>query len=107
TRTCAACCGVTGCKPTHVLGPIDGCFPLAKSFDHAGPMARDVAGCARMMEALAPGLEAPALDCLADLRVGVAWTDRADPLVRERVEAAAAAFPGARALDLPLPGVVY
>jgi aspartyl-tRNA(Asn)/glutamyl-tRNA(Gln) amidotransferase subunit A len=106
-RIPAACCGVTGFKPTHGLVPIDGCFPLAKSFDHAGPMARDVAGCARMMEALAPGLEAPALDSLADLRVGVAWTDRADPLVRERVEAATAAFPGARALDLPLPGVVY
>ena len=25
----------------------DGCFPLAPSFDHAGPMARDVEGCAR------------------------------------------------------------
>ena len=39
------------------LVPIDGCFPLAPSFDHAGPMARDVAGCGEMMEALAPGFE--------------------------------------------------
>jgi len=70
-------------------------------------MARDVAGCARMMEALTPDLDAVTLDSLADLRVGVAWTGRADPLVRERVGAAAAAFPGARALDIPLPGVVY
>jgi len=99
-RIPAACCGIAGFKPTHGLVPLDGCFPLAKSFDHAGPMARDVAGCARMMEALAPGLEAVTLDSLADLRVGVAWTGRADPLVRERVEAAVAAFPGARALAL-------
>ena len=39
------------------LVPIDGCFPLAPSFDHAGPMARDVAECERMMAALAPGFE--------------------------------------------------
>jgi aspartyl-tRNA(Asn)/glutamyl-tRNA(Gln) amidotransferase subunit A len=108
-RIPAACCGITGFKPTFGLVPIDGCFPLAKSFDHAGPMARDVAGCARMMAALAPDLEPAALHSLADLRVGVAWTGRADPLVRERVEAAAAVFAGAgaRPLDLPLPGTVY
>ena len=37
------------------LVPIDGCWPLAPSYDTAGPMARDVAGCERMMEAMAPG----------------------------------------------------
>ncbi len=34
--------------------PLDGCFPLAPSFDHAGPLARTVAGCVRLMELLAP-----------------------------------------------------
>ena len=87
--------------------PIDGCFPLAKSFDHAGPMARDVDGCVRMMAALAPATEIPTVGDLADLRLGVAWTAHADPLVRERVEAAAAAFPNRVALDLPLPGMIY
>jgi aspartyl-tRNA(Asn)/glutamyl-tRNA(Gln) amidotransferase subunit A len=106
-RIPAACCGITGFKPTHGLVPIDGCFPLAKSFDHAGPMARDVDGCGRMMAALAPGTEIPTLGDLGDLRVGVAWTAHADPLVRERVEAAAAAFPNRVALDLPLPGTIY
>src|SRR6185295_14836989 len=81
-RIPAACCGVTGFKPTHGLVQIEGCFPLARSFDHAGPMARDVAGCARMMDALAPDVEPVTLDSLADLRVAVAWTGRADPLVR-------------------------
>ena len=81
---------MVGFKPTYGLVPIDGCFPLAPSFDHVGPMARDVAGCERMMEALVPGFS-PVEVSLGDLRVGVAWTERADPLVRARVEAVAAA----------------
>ena len=83
--------------------PIEGCFPLAPSFDHVGPMARDVAGCERMMAALVPGFEPAGLDSLGDLRVGVAWTERAHPLVRERVEAVAARVAGARRVGLPLP----
>jgi aspartyl-tRNA(Asn)/glutamyl-tRNA(Gln) amidotransferase subunit A len=106
-RIPAACCGVTGFKPTHGLVPIAGCFPLAPSFDVAGPMARDVAECERMMAALAPELEPVVLHSLAEVRVGVAWTERADPLVRERVEAAAARFPDRRALDVPLPDGVF
>jgi aspartyl-tRNA(Asn)/glutamyl-tRNA(Gln) amidotransferase subunit A len=105
-RIPAACCGVTGFKPTHGLVPIDGCFALAPSFDTVGPMARDVDGCARMMAALAPELGPVAIDGLDDLEVGIAWTDEAEPLVRARVEAAAACFPHRRMLDLPLPVAV-
>ena len=83
--------------------PLDGCFPLAPSFDHAGPMARDVEGCERMMEALAPGF-APVDVSLGDLRVGVAWTERADPLVRARVEAVAEGF---ERVEVPWPDGVY
>src|SRR5436309_2298150 len=39
-RIPAAWCGVVGFKPSHGLVTLDGCFPLAASFDHAGPMAR-------------------------------------------------------------------
>jgi aspartyl-tRNA(Asn)/glutamyl-tRNA(Gln) amidotransferase subunit A len=92
-RIPAACCGVTGFKPTHGLVSLGGCFPLAPSYDHAGPMARDVAACERMLEALAPGFEPAPAVALADLAVGVAWTDRADPLVRARVEEAATLGP--------------
>jgi Asp-tRNA(Asn)/Glu-tRNA(Gln) amidotransferase A subunit family amidase len=102
-RIPAACCGVVGFKPTWALVPLDGCFPLAPSFDHAGPMARDVEGCERMMEALAPGF-APIDVSLDDVRVGVAWTESADPLVRERVEAAADGFD---AVEVPWPDGVY
>jgi aspartyl-tRNA(Asn)/glutamyl-tRNA(Gln) amidotransferase subunit A len=105
-RIPAACCGISGFKPTFGLVPIEGCFPLAPSFDHAGPMARDVAECERMMAVLAPGFRPLALESLGELRVGVAWTARADPLVRARVEAAAECFAHRRALDLPLPGDV-
>ncbi|MFL5839307.1 MAG: amidase [Thermoleophilaceae bacterium] len=102
-RIPSACCGTTGFKPTFGLVPIEGCFPLAPSFDHAGPMAHDVARCGRMMEALVPGFEPADLGDLGDVRVGVAWTELADPLVRARVEQAAALFPHARPLELPLP----
>jgi Asp-tRNA(Asn)/Glu-tRNA(Gln) amidotransferase A subunit family amidase len=101
-RIPAACCGVVGLKPTHGLVPMDGCFPLAPSFDTGGPMARDVEGCTEIMRALAPELDVPALE-LADVAVGVAWLEHADPLVRARVEAAAALFPDRRHVDVPLP----
>jgi aspartyl-tRNA(Asn)/glutamyl-tRNA(Gln) amidotransferase subunit A len=106
-RIPAACCGVTGFKPSFGLVPIDGCFPLAPSYDHVGPMARDVSECERMMRALADDFERAALDSLADLRVGVAWTERADPLVRRQVERAAALLPTRRAVEVPFPEDVY
>jgi len=106
-RIPSACCGTTGLKPTHGLVPIEGCWPLAKSFDVAGPMARDVASCARMMSALVDAFAPAPLDALGDVRAGVAWTGRADPLVRARVEAAAALFPQRTALHLPLAEGIY
>jgi aspartyl-tRNA(Asn)/glutamyl-tRNA(Gln) amidotransferase subunit A len=105
-RIPAACCGIVGFKPTWGLVPVEGCFPLAPSFDHAGPMARDVATCERMLEVLAPGFEPRRVE-LDEVEVGVAWTEGADPLVRERVEEAAARFPRRRRLELPLPEGVY
>lgn len=100
-RIPAACCGVTGFKPSHGLVPITGCFPLAPSFDHAGPMAHDVDGCERMLGAMVPD-HAPVGVALSDLRVGLAWTGMADPLVRARVETAAGQFGSCAPLELPL-----
>jgi Asp-tRNA(Asn)/Glu-tRNA(Gln) amidotransferase A subunit family amidase len=101
-RIPAACCGVVGHKPTHGLVPLDGCWPLAPSFDVAGPLARDVEGCERMLAALAPTFEPRRIDSLEELEVAVAWTELADPLVRERVEAVAARCPRRRHVELPL-----
>jgi aspartyl-tRNA(Asn)/glutamyl-tRNA(Gln) amidotransferase subunit A len=106
-RIPAACCGVVGFKPSYGRVPMDGCFPLAPSFDHAGPMARDVAGCARVFAALDPSFEAVELPGPAEIEVGVTWTERADTLVRERAEAAAAHFPRSRQLELPLDESFY
>jgi aspartyl-tRNA(Asn)/glutamyl-tRNA(Gln) amidotransferase subunit A len=100
-RIPAACCGVVGFKPTYGLVPLEGCFPLAPSFDHAGPMARDVDTCTAMIRALVPGFEPGRLESLEQVEVGVAWLDGADPLVRRSVEAAAERFPRRRPLDLP------
>jgi aspartyl-tRNA(Asn)/glutamyl-tRNA(Gln) amidotransferase subunit A len=105
-RIPAACCGVVGLKPSYGLVPVGGCFPLAPSFDHVGPMARDVAGCTRMMEALVPGFRAETLGTFEDVVVGVAWLEGTDPLVRTRVEQAAALFPRRSQLaELPLPEI--
>jgi aspartyl-tRNA(Asn)/glutamyl-tRNA(Gln) amidotransferase subunit A len=101
-RIPAACCGVVGHKPTHGLVPLDGCWPLAASFDTAGPLAHDVEGCERMLAALVPGWERRELESLEEVEAGIAWTDRADPLVRARVEEAAARFPRLRRVELPL-----
>jgi aspartyl-tRNA(Asn)/glutamyl-tRNA(Gln) amidotransferase subunit A len=102
-RIPAACCGVVGLKPSRGLVPLEGCFPLAPSFDHAGPMARDVESCARMLEALAPDFERAELSSLDELEVGIAWLEHADPLVRIRVRAAAELFAHSRDVAFPLP----
>jgi aspartyl-tRNA(Asn)/glutamyl-tRNA(Gln) amidotransferase subunit A len=65
-------------------------------------MARSVEDCAAMTEALVPGFGRAHLDALADIRVGIAWTEHAEPLVRRRIEEAAAHFSDRRALDPPL-----
>ena len=98
-RIPAAYCGVAGFKPTFGRVPIDGCWPLAPSFDHAGPMARTVSECAAMMEPLAELRAEPV--ALEDVRVLVAWTELARPLVRERVQAAATRFPNREQGEFP------
>jgi aspartyl-tRNA(Asn)/glutamyl-tRNA(Gln) amidotransferase subunit A len=101
-RIPAACTGTVGFKPTYGLVPADGCFPLAPSFDHAGPMGPDVATCARMLEVLAPEFASAEAE-LDDFQVGVAWVEPADQPVRDRVEAAAERFRHRRRVELPLP----
>jgi aspartyl-tRNA(Asn)/glutamyl-tRNA(Gln) amidotransferase subunit A len=101
-RIPAAWCGTVGFKPTHGLVSAEGCFPLAPSYDVVGPLASSVEGCERLLRALAPGFEPLELESLEELDVGIAWLDRADPLVRERVADAAALFPRRREIELPL-----
>src|SRR3954454_1283461 len=102
-RIPAAWCGIVGFKPTYDLVPADGCFPLAPSYDHVGPMAATVEGCVDLLRALVPELEPVELDSLGELRIAVAWLEHADPLVAARVEAAAAHVPNSERLDFPFP----
>lgn len=54
-RIPAACCGVSGLKPTSGLVSTAGIVPLSWSLDHAGPIARSARGCALMLDALVNG----------------------------------------------------
>ena len=102
-RIPASWCGIVGFKPTYGLVPADGCFPLAPSYDHVGPMAAGVGGCVELLGVLVPAFEEETLGSLADLKVAAAWIELAEPLVGERVRTAAAQFPNAEHLDFPLP----
>ncbi|AEV18928.1 Glutamyl-tRNA(Gln) amidotransferase subunit A [Geobacillus thermoleovorans CCB_US3_UF5] len=46
-------CGIVGLKPTHGLVSKYGCFPLAWSLDHIGPMTKTVRDAAYVLEAIA------------------------------------------------------
>ena len=105
-RVPAACCGIVGFKPTYGLVSLEGCFPLAPSWDHAGPMARTVAECTPMMEVLAPRFTRAEV-ALGDVSVGVAWLDECDALVRTRIAEAATRFPDRREIDFPVPHGVF
>jgi aspartyl-tRNA(Asn)/glutamyl-tRNA(Gln) amidotransferase subunit A len=52
-RIPAACCGITGLKPTYGLVSAYAIIPLSWSLDHPGPMARSVEDCALMLDTLA------------------------------------------------------
>jgi aspartyl-tRNA(Asn)/glutamyl-tRNA(Gln) amidotransferase subunit A len=101
-RIPAAWCGVVGFKPSYGLVPVDGCFPLAPSFDVVGPIASTVEGCEELMRALVPNFPSDNLSqALSELEVGVAWLDEAEPEVRAGVAAAAGRFPNRRVVEMP------
>ena len=52
-RLPAACCGITGLKPTYGLVSARGVIPLSWSLDHVGPMARTAADVALILQAIA------------------------------------------------------
>ncbi|MFC5419880.1 amidase [Bosea eneae] len=91
-RIPAAFNGIAGMKPTHKTVPDEGCFPLAPSLDSIGPLAKEVAGCARLLSVLA---DRPfdLVDGISPgrVRLGVArggFLAEADPSVAKAYEAA-------------------
>lgn len=51
-RIPSAACGIVGLKPTHGRVGKFGCFPLAWSLDHIGPMTKTVADAAAMLQVI-------------------------------------------------------
>ena len=65
-RAPASFCGVVGLKPTYGRVSRAGALPLAWSLDHVGPLARSVADCALVLQAIAgadPRDPSPAAPC--------------------------------------------
>jgi aspartyl-tRNA(Asn)/glutamyl-tRNA(Gln) amidotransferase subunit A len=124
-RIPAALSGVSSIKATYGRVSEEGCVPLAPSLDHVGPMARTVADCVPLLNALAsePGQDPhPALVGIpVEPRPGprplegvrIALTDRpeaveTEPDVLDRVDDARRACErlGAQVVDLPAaPGI--
>lgn len=109
TRVPAALCGIVGYKPSRLRISRDGVYPLSRSMDSIGPMARNVADCRRADAAMAGEARAPlAAPSLADLRVSVAQgipVDNLDATVGKSYAQALARLTkaGARLCDKPLP----
>jgi len=52
-RLPASFCGCCGHKPTYGLVPYTGIFPVERTLDHVGPLARNVRDCALALDAVA------------------------------------------------------
>jgi aspartyl-tRNA(Asn)/glutamyl-tRNA(Gln) amidotransferase subunit A len=107
-RVPAALCGVVGIRPTRGLVPVDGVVSLAWSLDAVGPLARDVAGAALLLDVLAGRPPAPApRPEVAGLRLGVATalTGLAEEPVAEAIDDALTGLgdAGAEIVDCAIP----
>jgi aspartyl-tRNA(Asn)/glutamyl-tRNA(Gln) amidotransferase subunit A len=120
-RIPAALCGVVGLKPTFGLVSVEGVVPLAKTLDHAGPMARSVTDVCIMLEAIAGSFPRGAIgpdyrklrkNRPRKFRIG--WPkqyffERIDREVHEAIESAAKCFKslGATIKQVSLSGIEH
>jgi aspartyl-tRNA(Asn)/glutamyl-tRNA(Gln) amidotransferase subunit A len=107
-RLPAACCGITGLKPTYGLVSARGVVPLSWSLDHVGPMARTAVDAALMLQVIAaydpqdigsqkfPPVYYPSAieESIATLRIGVAhdYWNEVDGEIKSAVDSAVAAL---------------
>jgi aspartyl-tRNA(Asn)/glutamyl-tRNA(Gln) amidotransferase subunit A len=108
-RIPAALCGLVGFKPTARRVASTGCFPLSRTLDSIGPIARTVACCA-VVDRVLSGDPAPVPAALpiAGLRLGVPRQyvfEGLDPEVASAFAAAVSVLSsaGARVVDLDFP----
>jgi len=120
-RIPAALCGVVGLKPTFGLVSVEGIVPLAKTLDHAGPMARSVTDVCIVLDAIAgdypqgatrPDPRKLRKNRLRKFRIG--WPkqyffERIDREVHDAIESAAKCFKslGASIKQVSLPGLKH
>jgi aspartyl-tRNA(Asn)/glutamyl-tRNA(Gln) amidotransferase subunit A len=116
-RIPSALCGIVGLKPTYGLVSTVGVVPLGTTFDHCGPIARNVTDLCILLEAIAgkyprgaarPGWRTLRKTLPRRFRIGVPrefYFDRLEPDVRRSVEVAAKKFEllGARVEEVSLP----
>lgn len=113
-RIPAACCGITGLKPTYGRSSRAGIYPLCWTMDHAGPMTRSAEDAALMFQPMpgpdsrdasvpdrdTPDYAATLTGEVKGLRIGIPkhyFFNRATPEVASTVEAALVALEGAGA----------
>jgi aspartyl-tRNA(Asn)/glutamyl-tRNA(Gln) amidotransferase subunit A len=118
-RIPSALCGTVGLKPTFGLVSVEGVIPLAKTLDHAGPLARRVIDCCIMLQVNAgnypQGIDPPDFRNLRktrrrELRLGVPkqhFFEGIDAEVRHAVMSAVKCFEsrGATIEEVSLPHV--
>jgi aspartyl-tRNA(Asn)/glutamyl-tRNA(Gln) amidotransferase subunit A len=120
-RIPSALCGVIGLKPTFGLVSVKGVVPLAKTLDHAGPMARSVTDVCIILDAIAG--DYPQGETRPDPRklrknrprkFRVGWPkqyffERIDREVHDAIESAAKCFKslGASIKQVSLPGLEH
>ena len=102
-RIPASFCGVTGLRPTAGLVPTRGVFPVSRTFDAVGPIARSAEDCALLFDAIAE-TRTELAGGAEGLRVGVVEQlfARAEPAVAGAVERALAEL-GARLESVSIP----
>ena len=109
-RIPAALCGLVGFKPSCQRVPTEGAFPLSKTLDSVGPIARSVVDCAKA-DAIMTGEEFVPLEpiALAGIRFGLSeglLLERLDDIVAPAFKAAVARLDaggiGISREDLPL-----
>lgn len=87
-RIPSACCGTAGLKPSFGALPLDGVFPLVRSLDHVGPMAKDAADLRMLWRAISGKAAPSAIKKPVRIAYDRAWVEQADKPVREAHEVA-------------------
>jgi len=125
-RNPASHCGVVGFKPTYGLVPRQGLIDLGMSLDQIGPLSRDVAGAALMLETIAgkTGNECVMLDVgkvnysekleskgLNGMKVGISpkFSELTDPAVMDVIDSQVEKLQdlGAEVVDVELPNLEH